>query len=92
MSDNLAVEGDIPDDDQHLQRADGTIVAIQEGYKIGHRAGHANVHGDQRHMIGEIAGPTTFDRMAIVTGATYNPLTDRTRVAYRYVDEIAGVL
>lgn len=43
---------------------------------------YANYPGDQRHIVGELKGPSLNGRLWVATGATYNPDTNRTRVEF----------
>jgi hypothetical protein len=45
-------------------------------------AKYANYNGDVTHMIGDIVGPGTNDKLWTATNATYDPDTNKTRVEF----------
>lgn len=46
--------------------------------------GYANYRGDQRHMVGELKGPTTYGSLLIVVDADYDPQANRTRARFAH--------
>jgi hypothetical protein len=51
---------------------------------MGYSAGHANYRGDQRQIVGEVKGPTTYGGFVVAVGAEYDAATDRTRVSFAH--------
>lgn len=46
--------------------------------------GYANYRGDQRHIVGEVKGPTTYGSVLIAIEADYDQVADRTRVRFAH--------
>lgn len=43
---------------------------------------HVTYKGDQRHIVGEVKGPTTYGQLQTAVDATYDVAVNRTRVGF----------
>lgn len=52
-------------------------------------AGHLSYRGDRRAAVGQLMGPNLLGEVLVAVDATYDPVTNRTRVGFDYARQWA---